>query len=310
MKTTEIKNGSEINRLHEEFKECGKNAKLWKRKCCLLLPEIDKNLVWHTKGFSSIYEYAAKLAALSRWDVNESLRVFRKIEDKPALKQVATEKGIHAVRAVVNIATQDTDEYWAKKADSMSKNELEMFVREVKNFNEDRSQYDGSTQDAIKFNEDCLKKEQFKTVIMQLKSEVLAKLEKLKNTDWNQLMEKFLEMHEENLENNKPQKVQNANRYVPRKIKNHVLKRSSGRCEFPNCNKQYKHLHHTERFSINKSHDPDKIIALCKSHHGIAHQGLINNENMQTRFWHIATEVNPVNPHGFIDEKVQFHRRI
>lgn len=267
MKTTEIKNGSEINRLHEEFKECGKNAKLWKRKCCLLLPEIDKNLVWHTKGFSSIYEYAAKLAALSRWDVNESLRVFRKIEDKPALKQVVMEKGIHAVRAVVNIATEDTDEYWAKKADRMSKNELEVFVRELKSQEmiviKNDQKHSVQIQETINFDNQCPKQEQFKTVIMQLKPEVLAKLERLKNTDWNKLMEKFLELHEKDLESNKPEKVQNANRYVP-----------------------------------------------SKSHHDLAHQGLINNENIQTRFWQIATEVNPENPNRFIDEKVQFHRRI
>src|SRR3990170_8617878 len=77
-----------INQLHQQFSEYGKNAKEWLRKCALLLPEIAEKQVWRRKGFSSIYEYAAKLAGMSRSSVDEALRVLSRIEDKPALQEL------------------------------------------------------------------------------------------------------------------------------------------------------------------------------------------------------------------------------
>lgn len=66
-------------KLHEKFVEYGQNAKEWARKCILLLPEIERNQIWERKGFSSIYEYAAKLAGLSKNQVYEALRVLKKV---------------------------------------------------------------------------------------------------------------------------------------------------------------------------------------------------------------------------------------
>ncbi len=96
--------------LHVQFSDCGRNAKEWARRCMLLLLDIDRYKVWRKKGFGSIYEYAAKIAGLSRLQVNESLRVLEKIEDKPALQEIAREKGIWAVRSVVTVATKETDQ--------------------------------------------------------------------------------------------------------------------------------------------------------------------------------------------------------
>src|SRR3989338_3776047 len=103
MKTKTSKNGrldDEENVLHEQFVGYGQNAKLWMRKCELLLPEIEKMQIWRKKGFASIYEYAAKLAGMNRSKVDDALWILRKIEDKPALIKVASEKGINAVRPV------------------------------------------------------------------------------------------------------------------------------------------------------------------------------------------------------------------
>lgn len=41
-----------INELHEKFREYGRNAKEWQRKCILLLSEIARHEVWKIKGFS------------------------------------------------------------------------------------------------------------------------------------------------------------------------------------------------------------------------------------------------------------------
>jgi hypothetical protein len=93
--------------LHEKFVEYGRNAKEWMRKCVLLLPEIEKERIWKKKGFGSIYEYAAKLAGMSRWQVEDALRILKKIGDKPFLQQVVEKKGINSVRPVVTIATKE-----------------------------------------------------------------------------------------------------------------------------------------------------------------------------------------------------------
>ncbi len=113
---------------HQRFSEYGRNAREWLRKCALLLPEIDRLDIWKKKGFGSIYEYAAKLAGMSKNSVREALRVMKHIEDKPELKKVLEEKGINSVRPVATIATEETDAFWAQKARDMPKNTLETYV--------------------------------------------------------------------------------------------------------------------------------------------------------------------------------------
>ena len=70
-----IKLSIQENIVHGQFIEYGRNAKEWLRKCALLLPEIEKHRIWEKRGFSSISEYAAKLAGMSRLSVDEALRV-------------------------------------------------------------------------------------------------------------------------------------------------------------------------------------------------------------------------------------------
>ena len=94
--------------------------------------EIEGLRVWEKKGFLSIYEYAGKLAGMSRRKVDDALRLLKKIEDKPELKRVIEEKGMGAVQPVATIATKDTASFWAKKARVMSKNTLETYVREIR----------------------------------------------------------------------------------------------------------------------------------------------------------------------------------
>ena len=118
--------------LHKKFSKYGQNAKEWLRKCALLLPEIAKRKIWKKKGFGSIYEYAAKLAGMSKSSVDDALWVMKKIADKPDLKKIAEEKGINRIKPVANIATAETAKFWAEKASHMSQTTLRTFVRESK----------------------------------------------------------------------------------------------------------------------------------------------------------------------------------
>lgn len=221
--------------LHKKFVLYGANAKEWMRKCVLLLPEIDRRKIWRKKRFGSIYEYAAKIAGMSREKVNESLRIFAKVEDKPALMRVIEEKGISAVRPVATIVTSETSEFWADKSKNMSVNELETYVRDFKrqglqvqasktgNFQESDFAVQGFRSGGLHMKESepvkCKKVEvddgkvKKIEIKMVLDPEIAYELEKLKGFggDWNQLMKEFLvlrkQVGENSLEEQKSEKV-------------------------------------------------------------------------------------------------------
>ncbi len=283
-----------INELHSQFCEYGASAKQWLRKCSLMLPDIEKYEVWRKKGFGTIYEYAAKLASMSRGQVDDALYILRKIENKPALLKVVEEKGINSVRPVVAIATQDNQKYWAEKAMEMSHHTLATYVREFRSLESNH--------------------EQVRTVILQLSEKLVLRLEALKgDQDWEAMMTKFVEKFEKSEPMVKPMVKppikEKASRHIPKKIKEYILKRSKGRCEFPNCGKKYKHLHHTNRFASNRTHNPDQIVALCTEHHDLAHKGFIKNEESNFATWKIQKYPDYTNLNRYIDDQVQFYRR-
>ena len=76
----------------------------------------------------------------------------------------------------------------------------------------------------------------------------------------------------------KPKPVNTGKPYVPAKIKKYVIAKTSGCCAYPGCAKDFEILHHTKRFALDSTHDPDTLVPLCKAHERIAHSGLIENE--------------------------------
>lgn len=116
------------NQLHQQFKTYGQNAKVWTNKCLFLLPEIVKQQIWKHYGFENIYDYALKLAGISKYKVEMALWVFKNISQFPLLKKVAEEKGINAIRSVITIVNKDNEKFWADKAKSMCKQALEAYT--------------------------------------------------------------------------------------------------------------------------------------------------------------------------------------
>jgi hypothetical protein len=292
------------NQIHQKFVEYGKNAKEWLRKCALLLPEIEKYEIWKKKGFDNIYEYARQIAGMSRDSVNEALRVLKKISDKPFLLKIVEEKGLQRIRPIAAIATVENQEFWTQKASSMSKNTLETYVKDYKlQFLPREAAQSVNTNNG----ENC------ESLTMEIKPEIASKLRKFNQGDWNELMQKFIDLYEKNLEQElkqeKPALATDTSSHIPKKIHDYVLKRSHGKCEFSNCNKKYEHLHHTNRFASDKTHDPDKIVALCIAHHDLAHRGLIENENdVITSTWKIQKEPDYTNLNWYIDQQIQAYK--
>lgn len=117
--------------IFENFQRYGKNAKQWMNKCVLLLPKIEKRRIWEKKGFGSIYEFAAKLAGMSRNKVNEGLRILEKTKDLPEIRKIIEKKGIWAVKPVLRVVTPENQEFWVQKAKIMKKSTLETYVKDI-----------------------------------------------------------------------------------------------------------------------------------------------------------------------------------
>ncbi len=252
--------------LHKKFVMYGSQVLKWRRKCELLLPEINRKQIWKEKRYSSIYEYAAKLAGMSRSSVDKALWVMKKIENKPELRKVVEDKGVNSVVPVANLATKETASFWADKAASMSKNALEAYAKEC------RKESNLSPGKPVR-------------VVMDLDPEIAAKLEKMKgDKSWDEFMSELINKE-------KPPKVQTESRYVPSKIKKHVLDQTSGKCAC--CNRKAEVLHHVDRFAKSHEHDPDKLVPLCEGHHQLAHLGYIANEHMSPAKWKVRDQARP-----------------
>jgi len=278
-----------MQNLHEKFTHYGKQARYWIHKCELLLPEIEKRGIWRQKGFSSIYEYAAKLAGMNHEKVNDCLRIMKKIEDKPELIKVVEQKGIGAVRPVATIATKETAQFWAEKAKMMSKHTLETYVKDCKT------------------NEVCPGTAELTDVNLKLNPQLAKRLEQLKKrADFEKLLEQFLNEVEEE---SKPEPIKSESPYIPAKIKQHVATKTSGLCSHPNCTRPAVNFHHPNRFALNHNHDPNQIRPLCKAHHQIAHYGLIGNEQKEPYEWTTRREPDKQDPNYQVDKLVQEHLR-
>lgn len=299
-----------VRKLHNQFQIYGKNAREWMRKCALLLPEIQRERVWEKKGFGSIYEYASKLAGMSKHTVDESLRVLNAIEDKPALMHVAVQKGIQILRPIATIATQENATFWAEKATSMSKPALETYVHEIRKQQVEQQRITSEASQLLP------RVKPTKQITMELDEDVASQLEQIKgNDDWNQLMQELLRFRQEKFEQ-KQRKIQQehpaateaSSRHIPAAIMRHLLQRSRGRCEYPGCHRKFDIIHHARRFALEQAHNPAHMVLLCTAHERLAHMSLINHENEPISNWHIRTEPDKTDPKYAIDLVVMKHR--
>lgn len=129
--------------LYHLCKKYGSRALLARRRFAGLLPEVQKResaekMVGRSwlarRGFCSIYEFAAKLAGMSRDQVDTVLRLDRKFEALPVLHAALVEGAVSAnklVRIAV-IADARNQEELVKKAEVLSSRAPEVFVREAK----------------------------------------------------------------------------------------------------------------------------------------------------------------------------------
>jgi hypothetical protein len=257
-KPVELRSVQELSngQIYTLAKQYGENAKLWRQKFTGLLPEVERRAVWKEQGFSSIFEFAFKLAGLSEAQVRVALNLDQRFSDKPALRTLLEEGtvSIHKLVRVQAVATSESAEFWAEQVQALPKKALETLVRDERAV----PALPGQTQTPT------------------LSENVKARLSELeaKGIDVNALLTEFLDQREAEIEAEKQtlgEAAKEASRYIPASIRRVLRKEHGSKCAVPTCTKPFTELHHTRRFSLAKSHDPHFLAPLCKEHHTIAH---------------------------------------
>ena len=264
-----------------------------RRKFAGLLPEVyRREMVAMKKGgswlkkrkYTCVYEFAARLAGMSRDQVDQVLRLDKRFMDKPVLREALAGGAVSAnkLARVVSIATVENQREILGKVEALSKAALDIFVKDYKRRNEKMNGLDkpkseqvslyGQTLGALKLDEDIEKE------LLELQ---------LKNIDVNELLREFLRNRKEKMEKEKQEVAEKqeqarddraiigfpAKRYVPAEVRKIVREEFGDKCFVAGCMKSAENLHHEKGFARGSCHDPRYLKPMCKGHHELAHAG-------------------------------------
>ena len=269
----------------------GEQARVWRQKFCGLLPEVNRRKLHERKGFGSIFEFAKKLAGLSEEQVRRVLNLERKFESTPVLKKMLVngETSVNKLARIASIATPENQEILAEQVKLLSSRALETLARDERTATIDEQIATAGPHNQNGFQEPYFgnKSVHVHTQMPQLDDDVKTRLNELQNKgiDINELLRKFLDAREEEIENEKQElsekeleRAEKARaerikptRYIAVKIRNIIQKEHGEKCSISGCNKQTAEIHHTQRFALSKNHDPRFLAPLCVEHHKIAH---------------------------------------
>ena len=283
-------------KLYNLCKFYGEQAKKWRYKFMSLLPEVYRRKLYEKKGFSSIFEFAKKLAGLSEEQVRTILNLEKKFEDKPALKQllIEGEVSVNKLVRIQSVATKENEDFWASQVRILPQKALETLVRDDRmdrkgtkevvsettvfgnqngfykvNFEDESLRAQTSTPQKISSSNSGMD--------LQFSNEVCQKLLDLqqKGININELILEMLKKRELRIAQEKEQISSQLNqtnsRYIPVNIKNILHQEHGTKCSIKTCSKAAEDIHHTQRFSLAHVHDPHYLAPLCKQHHIIAH---------------------------------------
>ncbi|MFA5821122.1 MAG: hypothetical protein WC873_03430 [Candidatus Gracilibacteria bacterium] len=265
--------------LHRQFVLLGRERNRITYKLLALLPKIYQAKIYEAKGYTTIYEYAGKLAGLSRPVVEKALKLEEKLKDKPHLQRAVETQGIHKVAILANLATPQNEAMFADKIENMSKPALQQLSKDLRGKEEPAMKIELDTEMQFLFL--SLKKEIGKE--LSNKEALRRILKKMAST--SQMMAKPLGSHPQAKNTKKIPGEQARNkrsewsanctkttRYIPAVQKRLALSTTNGRCSQQNCHRPAEIFHHQIPFSQNRNHA--SITALCKIHHEFAHNGI------------------------------------
>lgn len=286
------------------------------------LPEVYRRRLHRRRGFGSIYEFAAKMANMSHEKVNKILRLRSNLEDKPILRGLFEqgEVGYSKIEKVVHRVTPENEELWAERLCTMSKSTLELCVQNDRLKVTPGSNSEPEKSTAKKWNH----------LSFPVKPEVEFKLRQMKQRlekergetiTFNEVLEALLDgaIVEKSTpkvkvcpecvarKEQKREEAKEVTRYMPTPVKKVVEARQEEKCAFPECIKPPEIFHHTRRFALKKSHDPNFIVGLCKIHERLVHSGMVKNEEEGPETWQVR-ELGDEAP--WWDLKTRIDRRV
>ncbi len=328
--------------LYSLCKEYGLNARVWKRKFAGLLPEVLRRELYRRRGYTSIYEFAFKLAGMSEPSVDKVLYLAEKLVDKPHLRAqlLSGSQGWSKIEKVAYVATPETDKEWASRVESMPFHGLEAYVQIVRRQN---GQNFTKNENDEEFTRASLPGNNFKTVQWNslnfpVSPEIEQKLRLLKHEleKEKKITLTFNEVLKELLEGKKSSEPQiviqvcpecaarkatelEARRggtgapgvrpAIPVMVRRLIQATYQGFCAFPSCIRAGTSLHHTKRYALDPSHDPKSIVPLCKFHERLVHGGYIENEEDTPAKWRVRGRPDPSHPKYEIDQAVAKWRK-
>jgi hypothetical protein len=233
--------------LFELCQRYGREARLARNKFVALLPEVYRRGLYRKKGFGSIYEFAAKLGGISKWMVDDVVRVDAKLKEMPKLRNLISKVGISKVRKVASVATKETENEWIQKVQNMTKSALELHVKES-----------GPGPRNLTEPEESIYVNEYQDHTMKLDPKTIQKLKHLKanmkpGTRWNDVINFLLD--------SKKLKKQRAR---------NLKAEAKTICEVEGCTKPATEIHHQTPWA--KIRDHKNLKSFCKPHHELAHQ--------------------------------------
>lgn len=242
----------------------GRRALLWRQKFTGLLPEVNRRRLYEKRGCQSIFEFAYKLAGLSKEQVQRAIQLERTFIDKPTLHKVLVEgkASISKLAKVASIATLENEEFLAEQVRLLPRKALETLARDERQNGSPEPLFEAKVVPGNNF---------------ELSSEVREELSRLhrQGQDVNKILLQLLQKCREEISEKKQKLAEGAkytsSRHIPAQVR-HLLHEEYGqKCSIVACQKPAQEIHHTQRFSLAGTHDPHYLAPLCHEHHVLAH---------------------------------------
>lgn len=283
--------------LYELCKQYGKNTLIWRQKFVGLLPEVFKRKLYEQHSFSSIFEFAKKLAGISEEQVRLVLNLEKRFRDKRILHRMLINGNVsvNKLYKVASIATVENQQVLAEQVKILPCKTLETLARDERMVKSNLQivHVNSNPSQIGLFGKSEVSSNPGRGQDLQLSEEVRKRLLELqrKGFDINQLLTEFLDKRDVEIKGKKDeiaeglkerQKNVNENsRHIPAKVKKIIQEEHGTKCAVPNCNKPSEHLHHALPFALGRNHNPHYLIPLCKDHHIITHS--INQQFQEMR---------------------------
>lgn len=320
--TMDLENLSDKD-LYARCQEYGTAARVWRRRFAGLLPEVAQRDLHRRRGYASIYEFAFKMAGMSSASVDKVLHLAEKLADKPVLRAQleSGSQGWSKIEKVAFIATPETDKEWAEKVEQMTQPALAAYV-EIQRRSPEFKNVEGITAGGEQ--EHKFRTEQWGSMSFPVSPEIEKRLRLMKyqlekgvTLTYNEVLQILMEsggVKETQITiqvcpecaARKAAEVQS--RAIPVSVRRVLQAKYRGYCGFPTCARPATSLHHTKRFSLEKGHDPQFIVPLCKAHERLVHNGLVENEEASPEKWRVLQKPDTNHPKFQIDQRVQFFR--